>query len=193
MQKSKYKSGKQEISRRGLSIIELLVVMSILTILASIGVTTYSGVTSRNRAKTAKHVMASFRTAMDTYKTQAHKGVCATPNCSLGGGCLLVPSSHCASAGENGKACFVDGFYPSEVCVTSYTDLYNALSPYMSGDYGRYFNTATFSYKSSAIDVVNLNIPTAYTISSSANISDPSLITATHKTLEATLNGALIK
>lgn len=151
---------------KGLSIIELLVVMSILTILASIGVTTYSGVTSRQRVKTAKHLMASFRTALEMYKTH-------------------------------------NGFYPYESGVLKYTDFYSALSPYLSGDYCKYFKldstecgiyspTSTFNYDSSVIDSTNLNVPTRYTISVSANVSDPSYLTATHKALEATLNGEKI-
>ncbi len=187
---------------RGLSIIELLVVMVILTILAGLAVTTYSGVLSRNRVKTAKNIMASYRKAMEAFKANAHEGTCdGAGSCILSNGCPAVPvTSSCATQNVGGTCCgstttkcYVDGFYPDATCVTSYADFYSKLSPYLSGDYGRYFDTSSFSYQTSIIDTLNLNRPTAYTLVLKANVSDPSLLTATHKDLAGSYNGEILK
>lgn len=143
--------------QQGLSIIELLVVMVILTILAGMAVMTYSGVSSRQRAKVAKNIMSSYRTALEMYKSNTNYS-------NLGG-------------------------YPSETGIATYDDFYKVLSPYLSGDYKNYFDTSSFSYKSSVLDSTKLNVPTAYTLVIKPRISDPSILTATHKDLQATFKG----
>lgn len=52
----------------GLSIIELMVVMSILAILFAMSIPTFRGYLMKGRARTAKLTLASIRTAMEMYK-----------------------------------------------------------------------------------------------------------------------------
>lgn len=68
--------------RRGFTLVELLVAISIITILSTIGLAIFSGIQSKTRDSVRKNDLNTLATALEIYYQKNNKYVLGNTNCS---------------------------------------------------------------------------------------------------------------